>query len=92
MPLNELGQRQAATLAGALKDIPVDAVYCSDLLRAVQTAEAILSKLGLPLLKDVRLRERNMGALQVVPASLTPFRCLLFFKAALPCMPAVLPW
>ena len=36
-------------------------IYCSDLQRAEQTAEILAERLGIPLIKDSRLRERSFG-------------------------------
>ena len=44
--LTELGRRQAAELAERLADVELDAVYSSDLLRAVETAEPVASGSG----------------------------------------------
>ena len=49
----------AADIGQKLKGIDFDAVYTSDMLRAVQTAELILEageKGGVPIEKDARLR------------------------------------
>jgi broad specificity phosphatase PhoE len=40
--LSELGERQAASLAGALASVDMDALYSSPLVRARQTAEAVV--------------------------------------------------
>ena len=40
-PLNSEGERQADLVAGALKDVPFDVCYSSDLRRAVDTAKRI---------------------------------------------------
>lgn len=61
-PLNDLGRRQAAALAESLADETFHAVYCSDLLRARQTAEPLAARLALPMAVDVRLREISHGA------------------------------
>ena len=63
-PLNARGLAQAATLAGALGDEGVVAVYASDLGRAWQTAQALAVPLGLPLVADAGLRERGFGLLE----------------------------
>ena len=39
--LNELGRKQAQSLAQDLTDVDLDAIYASDLARARQTAEAV---------------------------------------------------
>lgn len=64
IPLNALGQRQAAALAEALRDEGLAAVYASDLGRAWQTACALAGPLGLPLQPEPGLRERCFGMLQ----------------------------
>ena len=64
IPLNALGRAQAATLAGALRDEGLVAVYASDLARAWQTAQALAGPLGLPLVADTALRERGFGLLE----------------------------
>ncbi len=56
-----LGLRQAALLAERMKDEPLDAIYVSDLSRALLTAEALREYHPLPLRVDPRLREINMG-------------------------------
>ena len=62
--LTELGRRQAACLASRLKremaDIPCQ-MYCSDLKRALQTAEIIGAELGLIPHSAPELREFNNG-------------------------------
>ena len=57
----------AADIGRKLKEIDFDAVYTSDMLRAVQTAELILKangKNGVPVKKDVRLREWCLGSME----------------------------
>ncbi|KAF8469922.1 phosphoglycerate mutase-like protein [Gautieria morchelliformis] len=63
--LDEVGIEQAAAVAQSLKDVQFDAAFSSDLERAVDTANAILTHHpGLPLHKMSILRERFMGNLQ----------------------------
>lgn len=47
--LNEEGRRQAAALAETLAHWPVEAVYSSPLERAVETAEPLAARFGLPV-------------------------------------------
>ena len=61
-PLNAYGRRQTAELAGRLRGDAVDAVYASDLARARETAEIVAVELGLPVVLDPDLRERNWGS------------------------------
>lgn len=59
--LTERGRRQAAELADRLANVEIDAVYSSDLLRAVETAEPVAKRLGLPLQTLPELREVDVG-------------------------------
>ncbi|HZT55884.1 MAG TPA: histidine phosphatase family protein [Burkholderiaceae bacterium] len=61
VPLNEVGRWQLQRLALALADEAIDAVYSSDLLRALETAQAVARGCGLPIVTDVGLRERGFG-------------------------------
>ena len=61
-PLNDAGKAQALSLQGQIKNIPISAIYASDLLRARQTAELLAEPLGLPVILEPRLREMNLGA------------------------------
>ena len=61
-PLNELGRRQATTLADELRETPFDAVYTSDLKRAHQTAEIVAAPHGVPVVADPQLREIDIGS------------------------------
>ena len=61
VPLNERGQQQAHRLAQRLKNLHLDAVYSSDLIRAIHTAEAILAHHAVPHIKDTALRELDVG-------------------------------
>ena len=55
------GPRQIRALAQRFRDIPVDAVYASDLIRTQTTAQAIYMPKGLPLHPDPAFREIGMG-------------------------------
>lgn len=55
------GYRQIAALAERFKNIPVDAVYSSDLFRTMTTAGAVYKPKGLSLRTDAGLREVHMG-------------------------------
>lgn len=63
-PLTARGLLQAAALARRLSNLRVDAVYSSDLGRALRTAEIIATACGVVLHVDRGLRERNMGIFQ----------------------------
>ena len=62
IPLNDHGQRQAQLLGQALSQAdPMDAIYSSDLQRALATAQALALHTGARLLTHVGLRERAFG-------------------------------
>ena len=61
VPLSPAGLFQAERLAQRLKSETFDAVYSSDLKRAVQTAEIVARELALPVVTLKGLRERSMG-------------------------------
>lgn len=69
-PLSDLGHKQAEMTAEYIrKNYSVDAVYCSDLPRAFQTAEHTARAFGLPIVTDCRLREINAGKWENIPFS-----------------------
>ncbi len=55
------GIKQARLLAEHAPFHAVDAIYSSDLLRAVMTAEILAEKFGLPVIKERGLRETSFG-------------------------------
>lgn len=63
-PLSELGKRQAVNTAKSLAKERISAIYSSDLLRAVQTAEPLSEMIGLDIIKTPAFRERHVGVLQ----------------------------
>ncbi|KAI9507357.1 phosphoglycerate mutase-like protein [Russula earlei] len=63
--LNLEGEKQADLVAKALKDVPFDACYSSDLRRAADTAKRIIVYHdGVELQTQTALRERHMGHFQ----------------------------
>lgn len=61
IPLSETGKRQAAAAARAVIAMKPDALYSSDLARALYCAELIAAQTGLPIVKTPELRERSVG-------------------------------
>ena len=59
--ITDNGYKQIAALEERFRDIPIDAVYSSDLFRTKATAGAVCKPKGLPLHTDVGLREVHMG-------------------------------
>ncbi|HEU5477437.1 MAG TPA: histidine phosphatase family protein [Gaiellaceae bacterium] len=60
-PLSDFGRRQARELAEELEDEQLEAIYSSDLARARETAEIVGARLGLPVVFDPDLREKDWG-------------------------------
>jgi 2,3-bisphosphoglycerate-dependent phosphoglycerate mutase len=60
-PLSDFGRRQAQQLAEELSDEELAAIYSSDLARARETAELVGERLGLPVVLDPDLREKDWG-------------------------------
>lgn len=64
IPLNATGLAQAAAVGARLREQYFDAIYASDLERALQTARPVVAGGGREIRHDPRLRERHFGALQ----------------------------
>jgi probable phosphoglycerate mutase len=60
-PLSDYGRRQARQLADELAAEELEAIYASDLARARETAEIVGERLGLPVVLDADLREKDWG-------------------------------
>ena len=61
VPLSESGVGQAQRLGLRLRDEPIAAVYCSDMVRAIHTARAIAGPHGLEPILRPALREMDHG-------------------------------
>ena len=59
--LDAKGFAQAAEAAERLKEVPFEIAFCSPLIRARHTAEAIVGDRKITLTPDERLRELNFG-------------------------------
>ena len=64
IPLTEAGRAQATRLVRAFADVPLAAIYASDLARAVESAAPVAAAHGLPVRTDARLREMHQGVLE----------------------------
>ncbi|MBI2579453.1 MAG: histidine phosphatase family protein [Candidatus Aenigmarchaeota archaeon] len=69
--LSELGKRQSIELKGMIKGEKFDAIFCSDLKRAVDSANLTFGKFA----KDRRLRECNYGDLNGAAAGKVEKMC-----------------
>jgi probable phosphoglycerate mutase len=74
IPLNTTGMAQANRLANALMQnkYSFNAIYSSDLERALHTANAVANALSLAVQTTPQLRERNVGQLQGLLLSEAP--------------------
>jgi len=61
IPLYDTGLTQARELAEKLSGTHFDALYCSDLLRARQTADILAESLNLEVVIEPRIREIRQG-------------------------------
>ena len=59
--LTELGKEQARLMAEYLKDYKIDAIYSSDLYRALETAQPLAAQKKLPVIPNKGLREIDGG-------------------------------
>ena len=59
LPLSKLGKTQAKKLANYLKKEKIEAIYSSDLKRAMHTAQIIAKSHKLRVIPDKRLREKD---------------------------------
>ena len=64
IPLSELGRRQAAALAEVCRGLQAEAIFCSPLQRARETAEPIAAALGLPVRVEPCFMEIKVGIFQ----------------------------
>ena len=61
IPLNDRGRREAKETAASLSDMDIDAVYASDLSRAVETARPLADARDVLITTDPDLREIDQG-------------------------------
>lgn len=66
--LSDLGIKQSLDLTEQVKDKSFDVVFCSDLKRAVKSAELSFKDIY-PIIEDERLRECNYGDFNAHPSS-----------------------
>jgi broad specificity phosphatase PhoE len=63
IPLDEQGLREAQETAQRVAQHPIQRIYCSDLYRAKQTAEAVVRATQAPIVYTSDLRPWNLGSL-----------------------------
>lgn len=67
--LSKLGIQQSIDLKNILGDKKFDAVFCSDLNRAVHSAHLTFDGVA-PIIEDARLRECNYGTYNALPSEI----------------------
>jgi 2,3-bisphosphoglycerate-dependent phosphoglycerate mutase len=67
--LSPRGRAEAAELGRRRADDGITTVFCSDLRRAVETAEVAFGESGIPVLLDWRLRECDYGTRNGMPTA-----------------------
>lgn len=68
VPLSPTGEEQARMLGARWREENLAAVFCSDLTRAIRTAEIAFEDRGVSIVRDRRLRECDYGAFTRHPA------------------------
>ena len=63
-PLSARGRKQAAGTASALASEKFNAIYSSDLPRAIETATPLAERVGIALESTEALRERSVGVME----------------------------
>lgn len=77
IPLNETGLAQARAAAEGMKELPLDYIAASPLIRTQQTAQTVASYFDLPVHKEERLIEMGFGDLEGVVITEHPLcRCI----------------
>lgn len=61
VPLDETGMQEAVDTAEKLSEYPIEAIYCSDLKRARQTAQILKRKVKARITATPELRPWNLG-------------------------------
>lgn len=66
-PLNDKGAQQAMTLVETLSTTSFNAIYSSDLTRAIQTAKPLAKMQGHQIITEKKLREIHVGLYEGIP-------------------------
>jgi 2,3-bisphosphoglycerate-dependent phosphoglycerate mutase len=64
VPLNHVGRDQAERLAHAIRNVPLQQIFSSDLIRAQETAQILARGRTCAVRLEPRLRERRFGPLE----------------------------
>lgn len=63
-PLSPRGRQEAEAVASTLRKTSIQAIYSSDLLRAVETAQPLARVTRLEIIKSEAFRERSVGEME----------------------------
>lgn len=64
LPLTEEGLRQARELSGKVKDLQIDLIISSPMIRALHMAKILSEGCGAPIIVDERLIEQDYGVFE----------------------------
>jgi len=84
IPLNETGREQAKETREKLKDIPIDVIITSPLIRARETADIINENRNVPIIVDERAIERNLGVYEGMQNSEGIFNEIRYYTKNVP--------
>ncbi len=84
IPLIEEGIEQAKETREKLKNIPIDLIITSPLIRAKQTAEIINEERNLPIIVDERIIERDLGIYEGMPNTEDIFNEIRYYTKNVP--------
>jgi broad specificity phosphatase PhoE len=69
VPLSEMGRQRAHELGQHYATETLDAIFCSDLQRALITSQIAFADRSLPIIPDARLREYDYGDMTQYPVA-----------------------
>ncbi|HJP88090.1 MAG TPA: histidine phosphatase family protein [Candidatus Limnocylindrales bacterium] len=82
--LSQAGREAALGLGERRRDDGIDAIYVSDLARALETVSIAFDGSGIPVVVDARLRECNYGELNGAPVATLDLERLAHVQAPWP--------
>ena len=82
IPLNDYGRELARKTGEGMKDIPIDLVITSPLIRARETAELVMQGRAVEVIENAQIQEMNFGEYEGRPSDEEPTASILraFFK------------
>lgn len=83
IPLNDYGRELARKTGEGMKDIPIDMVITSPLIRAKETAQLVMAGRDVPVIENKEIQEMNFGEYEGRPSDEEPTASILkaFFKS-----------